>query len=141
MSLAVIEGGENGSKNLPQPRVTPHLILVQIQSGGGCASASGTSGVRLKHLRVKVRCGCQVCVRGCDNVAIFSVNCMCASLLRLHNRLPAGTCGSSSQGTKLLYFQHPTPTHEPKSWHTNTHTTACKLHESFASKKKVFLLC
>lgn len=47
--VSVGERGEDGSNNLPRPRITPHLVLrLHIQSGGGRASVRGTGGVSSK---------------------------------------------------------------------------------------------
>lgn len=133
------EGGEDGRNNLPQPRITPHLVLgllVTFNLAVGVPQC-GTGGVRVKRSGVTVGCGCHVCVCGCDNVAICSVCCMCTSLLGLHNSLPAGTCGSSSQGTKLLYSSTQPPHNQKASTqtHTQTHTTVCKRQESSSSNQ------
>lgn len=66
-------------------------------------------------------------------MSISSMYCMCTSPLRLHNSLPAGTCGSSSQGTKLLYISAQPP-HDQKA-RTHHHTTARKMHEHSTSNQ------
>lgn len=95
------------------------VVGVPLCVGPGEVRSKAPSGV-------KVRCGCHICVCVCgwDNVAICSMYCMCvcASLLRLHNGLPAGTCGSSSQGTKLLYSSTQPPHTQNQKASTQTHS-------------------